>query len=113
MGRNSNVACVDCREAYSIGYGSSTTWLDHVDTVAAFDAIEGSSNQQKNRAWRRFLVEHQGHDFVRWADDYATEEADGRVMQYAVMGEGDTLICNVAGFRRFADADGAWEERAE
>jgi hypothetical protein len=77
MGRNSSVSCATCRKDYDIGYGSSRTWLDQVDTVAAFDAqlvkygLTPETLQGRNRCVWAFLVEHEGHEFDWWSSDYA------------------------------------------
>lgn len=55
-----------------IGYGSYGTWI-YAESVAEYDAApEEYKNLQKNINLRQCLVEHDGHDFVIWSNDWAS-----------------------------------------
>lgn len=111
MGRDSNAACLDCRQAFDFGYGPGATWLDRAKTVAEYDALatkdnggQGTLGQLgKNKAWRAFLVLHEGHHFEQWNDCGAgLERAGDRLIAADVMG-GE--VADVTGFAWFRGDD--------
>jgi hypothetical protein len=119
MGRGSRAACLDCKQAFDFGYGSYTTWRDYGDTVAEYDAnIERSRSLKrpvdlpdcagdlaKNKAYRAFLVLHEGHQFVKWFEDFASEvEKDGRELVTADFDD-DRVIADITGFEFFMGQD--------
>ena len=72
MGTGHNIACLDCKVNYYLGYGgyANCIWSD---TVEAYDAdpraAECRLDHNLNR--RAVLVAHQGHKLRVWAEDDA------------------------------------------
>lgn len=89
MGRESRYCCQTCRVHVYLGDASYSTWLDHVSSVEAFDALPASDDKAwwTNQNVRRVLVEHQGHQGFFWNREtlFQTREGDvvvhGRVIE--------------------------------
>jgi hypothetical protein len=97
-------ACVDCRKAYECGNGSYATSMTHHDTVASFDAelakhgLTLETRADRAKAWRTFLVEHEGHTFQRWNSDVAyIDDAGDLVLDY----DDDLIESGVGGYAWF------------
>lgn len=114
MGRGSQAACPDCKQAFDFGYGSYTTWRDSGTTVAEYDANvarlrerpdgleDRAGDLAKNKAFRAFLVGHEGHRFVRWFEDFASEvEREGRTLVVEDVTDDERIIADITGFRWF------------
>ncbi len=63
--------CRDCNKAYYLGYGSYNTWAISVRTIKDFDGLADEiKSLSKNKNYRKFLTEHEGHNFVIYSSDY-------------------------------------------
>lgn len=80
MGRHGSIACLTCRTDFDCGYGSYSLWLDLSKDVAEFDASVAQDKLlgelTRNKAVRRVLAEHAGHDLVQWSSDWC--EVNGK-----------------------------------
>lgn len=81
MGVGYNFVCRDCKEYYTLGYGSYRTWI-FAQTLKEFDERADKDefkDWRKNQNLRWCLGKHQGHDYEVRNMDY-TYEKDGKLM---------------------------------
>jgi hypothetical protein len=122
MGRDSNFYCETCKKAIYMGYGSYSSWLDHVENEDEFweksevskkefekdpdgDAYSETSFPsaylQKNKNVLRALREHEGHRFKWCCMDWCEIRKDGHLY---IEESKNPLVKNAADFE-FLDWD--------
>ena len=74
MGRDSHFICHTCKKDYDLGYGSYTTWLDDIGTLAEYEKLRSPDKDLiKNKRFYQCLKAHGGHDFNSWSNDWCSE----------------------------------------
>lgn len=112
MGRDAIFYCVTCKVEIYLGYGSYSTWLDGARTVEEFDASAARhpdpdvASIPKNRAVRRALAEHAGHEWVGTSSDWSFVKDDTCYMDGGYTP--DTVL--VSGLDSYASLDYSTEK---
>lgn len=114
MGRDGNIACLDCKISYSLGYGSYRGWLDYCKTPEELEeAVRKFKIDSKfygdmplgkhNENALVVLTEHRGHRLQQWSGDWA-EEVDGHLDIIDGYGDGH-LIEDFGSFQKIEMED--------
>jgi len=105
MGRDSEALCMSCRERHYLGECGANNWLDGAASVEEWDrqAAENpdAATLHCNQLYRRFLVEHAGHDIKTFSSDSISEDEPG-LLRFD--GSGGHLYADVRGFKEINEA---------
>ena len=82
MGTSRHFTCETCRVTYFLGSSFGPNQIS-ADTVKEYDAEEDNMDRKKlevNSNLRKCLLDHTGHNFHVWGDEYTDHNGDDLVI---------------------------------